>query len=123
MLTCIKNYLGFGNVDYNEGKFKIYSKENFGYESEESLNLVNVFTRPHFNTKFILDEILIDGTDTFGERQKFIFKSINGLTALKKVDKLLLVKIYPPSINGKRVFVLIKLVKKFKALFNSDFLK
>jgi hypothetical protein len=27
VLTCIKNYLGFGNIDYNEGKFKIYSKE------------------------------------------------------------------------------------------------
>lgn len=28
VLTCIQNYLGFGNVNYKEGKYKIYSKEN-----------------------------------------------------------------------------------------------
>lgn len=27
ILTCIQNYLGFGNIDYTEGKLKIYSKE------------------------------------------------------------------------------------------------
>ncbi len=28
ILTCIQNYLGFGNIDYKEGKYKIYSKNN-----------------------------------------------------------------------------------------------